>query len=84
MNARATSRLFPTDEASPFGAVPESLQVPSNEGSFARDFGAVGMNLQLLQADVEGGLFARGTAVGAIIAGSRIRYALPRGREQQL
>jgi len=58
MNTRATSRLSPAADPSPFGGVPESLHVSSDAGPFARDFGAAGVNLQLLQADVEGGFFA--------------------------
>jgi len=53
--AKTSSPPAPT---SPFGAVPPSLHVASGEGVFARDFGAPGVNLQLLQADVEGGFFA--------------------------
>ena len=40
-----------------FQGVPPSLHVDSNGGPFARNFGAEGVNLQLLQADVEGGFF---------------------------
>jgi 2,4'-dihydroxyacetophenone dioxygenase len=49
----------PTEASkSPFGAVPAALHVASAEGVFARDFGSQGVNLQLLQADIEGGFFA--------------------------
>jgi 2,4'-dihydroxyacetophenone dioxygenase len=41
----------------PFGSIPASFHVPSGERPFARNFGAEGVNLQLLQADVEGGFF---------------------------
>lgn len=58
MTMQATSPSGPVEAPSPFGATPESLHVSSDEGQFARDFGAVGVSLQLLQADVEGGFFA--------------------------
>ena len=38
-------------------SIPASLQVASGERPFARNFGAEGVDLQLLQADVEGGFF---------------------------
>jgi 2,4'-dihydroxyacetophenone dioxygenase len=45
-------------------SIPPSFHIGSESGPFARNFGAEGVNLQLLQADVEGGLFA-----------ARIRFA---------
>ena len=45
-------------------SVPPSFHIGSETGPFARDFGAEGVNLQLLQADVEAGLFV-----------ARIRFA---------
>jgi len=41
----------------PVTAPPPSFHLSSEAGPFARNFGAEGVNLQLLQADVEGGFF---------------------------
>lgn len=38
--------------------VPEALHIGTNDRPFADDFGAPGVSLQLLQADVEAGTFA--------------------------
>lgn len=58
MNVQAKSSSSTASATSPFGYIPQSLQISSTEGPFARDFGANGVSLQLLQADVEGGFFA--------------------------
>lgn len=39
-------------------SIPESFHVDTNAFPYARDFGASGLNLMLLQADIEGGMFA--------------------------
>ncbi|WAH60955.1 2,4'-dihydroxyacetophenone dioxygenase family protein [Pseudomonas silvicola] len=38
--------------------IPEALHIDSESRPFARNFGAPGVDLQLLQADIEGGTFA--------------------------
>ncbi|WP_313549808.1 2,4'-dihydroxyacetophenone dioxygenase family protein [Pseudomonas sp.] len=38
--------------------IPEALHIGTEVRPFARDFGAPGVNLQLLQADIEGNTFA--------------------------
>ncbi|MBF8778112.1 2,4'-dihydroxyacetophenone dioxygenase family protein [Pseudomonas fulva] len=38
--------------------IPESLHIDTENRPYARDFGAPGVNLQLLHADIEGGTFA--------------------------
>lgn len=43
---------------SPAPGIPEALHIGTEGRPFARDFGAPGVSLQLLQADVEGGTFA--------------------------
>jgi len=50
--------MSPPRVASPVpAAIPPSWHLNSEKGPFARNFGAEGVNLQLLQADVEGGFF---------------------------
>jgi len=38
--------------------IPQALHIGTNDRPFAEDFGAPGVSLQLLQADVEAGVFA--------------------------
>ncbi|WP_338759406.1 2,4'-dihydroxyacetophenone dioxygenase family protein [Massilia sp. METH4] len=40
------------------GSIPESLHVDTNNFPYARDFTTAGLDLMLLQADVEGGMYA--------------------------
>jgi 2,4'-dihydroxyacetophenone dioxygenase len=58
MNSLAKPSSHAVASMNPFGEVPAALHVATGEGVFARDFGADGVSLQLLQADVEGGFFA--------------------------
>lgn len=58
MSTSATSSSPAAAAGNPFGGVPASLHVATDTAPFARDFGGKGVNLQLVQADVEGGFFA--------------------------
>ena len=57
MNTRAQSTQPEIAVPGPFSCIPPSLHISSEAGPFARNFGAEGVHLQLLQADVEGGFF---------------------------
>jgi 2,4'-dihydroxyacetophenone dioxygenase len=57
MNTRAQSTQSELTAPGPFSGIPPSLHIGSEAGPFARNFGAEGVHLQLLQADVEGGFF---------------------------